>query len=80
MGLLRQWGWNTISSRQDSMGSILRDLFTGAALLVCALIVAIILIPALVFLSVVLHVISWFLSAVVSILLFAFIVWGIGSA
>lgn len=60
------------------MGNILRDLFTGAALLVCALIVAIILIPVLLFLSVVLHVISWFLSAVVSILLFAFIVWGIG--
>ncbi|HAR95624.1 MAG TPA: hypothetical protein DCR97_06640 [Deltaproteobacteria bacterium] len=60
------------------MGNILRDLCTGAALLVCALIVAILLIPVLVFLSVALHLISWFLSALLSILLLAFVVWGIG--
>jgi cbb3-type cytochrome oxidase subunit 3 len=60
------------------MGSVLRDVFTGAALLVSALIAAIILIPVLVVLSVFLHVLSWFASAVFSILLFLFVLWGIG--
>lgn len=60
------------------MGSVLRDVFTGAVLLVCALIAAIILIPVLVVLSVFLHVMSWFVSAALSILLVVFILWGIG--
>jgi hypothetical protein len=60
------------------MGSVLRDVFTGAALLVCALVAAVILIPVLAVLSVFLHVISWFVSAIFSILLFLFVLWGIG--
>lgn len=60
------------------MGSLLRDVFTGAALLVCALIAAIVLIPVLAVLAVFLHVISWFVSAAFSILLVVFVLWGIG--
>lgn len=60
------------------MGSVLRDLFTGVALLIAALMAAIILIPALVALSALLHVVGWFLSAVLSILLLIFVLWGIG--
>lgn len=60
------------------MGSVLGDVFTGAALLVCALIAAIILIPVLVILSVFLHMISWLVSVAFSIVLFVFVLWGIG--
>lgn len=60
------------------MGTVLRDIFTGAALLVCAIVIAIVLIPVLVVLSVFFHVISWFLSVALSILLLIFVLWGLG--
>lgn len=60
------------------MTSVLRDLFTGAAFFVCALIAAIILIPVLLVLSVFFHVVSWLVPAAFSILLFVVILWGIG--
>jgi hypothetical protein len=60
------------------MATVLGDIFTGAALLVCALVLAILLIPVLVILSVFFHVISWFLSVALSILLFIFVLWGLG--
>jgi ABC-type bacteriocin/lantibiotic exporter with double-glycine peptidase domain len=60
------------------MGSVLRDVFTGAALLVGALIAAILMIPVLVILSVFLHVINWLITAIFSLLLLLFVLWGIG--
>lgn len=60
------------------MGKVLWDVLTGAALLVCALIAAIILIPVLIVLSIVFHVISWFISAIFSLILFIFVLWGVG--
>jgi ABC-type bacteriocin/lantibiotic exporter with double-glycine peptidase domain len=58
--------------------SVLRDVFTGAALLVGALIAAILMIPVLVILSVFLHVINWLFTAIFSLLLLLFVLWGIG--
>jgi hypothetical protein len=60
------------------MGHVIWDVLAGAALLVFALIAAIILIPVLVILSITFHAISWFISAVFSLLLVLFVLWGIG--